>query len=81
MVVLVVSSADKQGLPRFRPPEGNTLLPACLIIDVCDCYNGVPARWLSRRDLVAIRVKDLYWLVLDRRPSQPLYRSLGLGSS
>ena len=33
-VVLVVSSANKEeaNLPRFRPPERKTLLPACLIV-------------------------------------------------
>ena len=42
--VLVVTTADKQGdLPRFRLPEDNTLLPACLIcINGVEGYNGDP---------------------------------------
>ena len=48
-VVVVVSSADKRGLPRFRFPKGNTLLPVCLVIDIRGAYNGVPARCRSRK--------------------------------
>ena len=42
MVVLVNLSADKQGLPRFRPPKVKALRPACLVlIDVLQgSYNG-----------------------------------------
>ena len=30
----MITTADKRGvLPRFRLPEDNTLLPACLVID------------------------------------------------
>ena len=32
MVVLVNSSADKQDLPRFRPPKVKALRPACLVL-------------------------------------------------
>ena len=32
MVVLVDPSADKQDLPRFRPPKVKALCPACLVL-------------------------------------------------
>ena len=38
---LVITTADKRGdLPRFRLPEDNTLLPACLILMASSDYNG-----------------------------------------
>ena len=42
MVVLVNSSADKQDLPRFRPPKVKALRPACLVLigGVYKGYNG-----------------------------------------
>ena len=48
-VVLVVSSANKEEaiLPRFRPPEHKTLLPACLIVLILRLqggHNGYGAR-------------------------------------
>jgi hypothetical protein len=40
---LVDSSSIKQrrrrDLPTFRPPESKTLLPACLILIINECYN------------------------------------------
>ena len=38
-VVLVESSADKQDLPRFRPPKVKALRPACMVL-IGDVYKG-----------------------------------------
>ena len=39
MVVLVDPSADKQDLPRFRPPKVKDLRPSCLVL-IGDVYKG-----------------------------------------
>ena len=81
VVVLVVSSADKQRqrFTQVQAPqvEVKTLLPACLVLIV----------WIMRlrrsSGEVSISLELFWWfeygLVLDRHPSQPLNR-LGLGS-
>jgi hypothetical protein len=57
---LVDSTADKQKrkryLPRFRPPEGNTLLPTCLILIIVEDYNDVVWLWWFRLDLALGRL-------------------------
>ena len=74
VVALVESSADKQELPRFRPPEGKTLRHACLVLisRFKRDYNGDVARCDLARVFGDQGVRNL-----GRRPSQPLYRRLG----
>jgi hypothetical protein len=51
----VDSMANKQKrkryLPRFRLPEGNTLLPTCLILIIVEDYNVIVWLWWCRLDL------------------------------
>ena len=81
VVVLVVSSADKQR-QRFNQVQAprvevKTLLPACLllIVEIMRLQGGSGEMTISL---------ELWWFeygfFLDRHPSQPLNR-LGLGSS
>ena len=80
VVVLVVSSADKQRqrFTQVQAPrvEVKTLLPACLLLIVGDY---VVTRWFRRDDDLARDLVVRVWLSLNRHPSQPLNR-LGLGS-
>jgi hypothetical protein len=39
--LLVDKERRRQDLPRSRPPEGNTLLPACLILIIAGYYKIV----------------------------------------
>ena len=81
VVVLVVSSADKQRqrFTQVQAPrvEVKTLLPTCLLLIVGD-YEVT--RWLRRDDDLARALVVEYGLSPDRCPSQPLNR-LGLGST
>ena len=49
MVVLVNPSADKQELPRFRPPKVKALRPACLVL-----IDGAYIRAIMARSVDAI---------------------------
>ena len=54
MVVLVDSSADKQDLPRFRPPKVKALRPAFLrlMIEFTD--------WLQWREIVRFNLARVF---------------------
>ena len=80
MVVLVVSSADKQRqrFTQVQAPrvEVKTLLSACLVLIVDYAITGE----LRRDDNLARALVVRVWLFSpDRYPSQPLNR-LGLGT-
>ena len=80
MVVLVVSSADKQRqrFTQVQAPrvEVKTLLPACLVLIVWD----YAITWELWRGIdIARAFGGSSMAPLDRHPSQPLNR-LGLGS-
>jgi hypothetical protein len=52
---LAIKQGRRRGLPRFRPSEGNTLLPAFLILIIDEDYNVVTRysgvdRFLPRAD-------------------------------
>ena len=74
MAVLVDPSADKQGLPRFRPPKVKALRPACLVL-IEVAYKGYNGE-IGRCDLARVSGGE-YERVLDRRPSQPLCSGAG----
>ena len=67
---LVDSSADKKRLPRFRPPKGKALHPACLVL-----IGGVT----MARSVDAISLGFLVVIIPIPRsvPSQPLYGGPG----
>ena len=75
MVVLVDPSADKQGLPRFRPPKVKALGHACLVL-IEVAYKGYNGE-IGRCDLARVS-GGKYECVPSRRPSQAL--SSGAGS-
>ena len=74
MVVLVDPSADKQDLPRFRPPKVKSLRHACLVlIEVAyKGYNGD----IGKCDLARGSGGE-YECLPGQRPSQPLCSRAG----
>ena len=74
MVVLVDPSADKQDLPRFRPPKVKALRPTCLelMIELQIGYNGEIVRF----DLARVS-GDEYERTLGRRSSPSLNSGTG----
>ena len=74
MVVLVDPSADKQGLPRFRPTKVKALRPACLVL-IEVAYRGYNGE-IDRCDLARVSGGE-YEHTLGRRPSQPLCSGAG----
>ena len=76
MVVLVDPSADKQDLPRFRPPKVKALRPTCLVL-IDKVYRGIYNGEIGICDLARVVVASMS-VSPSRRPSQPL--SSGAGS-
>ena len=75
----MITTANRRGvLPRFRLPEDNTLLPACLVLMFERGYNGEMAISLGLA-MAAMSMSVRVGVNLDEGPSQPLYDRLGLG--
>ena len=73
----MITTANRRGvLPRFRLPEDNTLLHACLVLMFERGYNGEMTISLGF-EMAAMSMSVC--LTLDEGPSQPLYDRLGLG--